>query len=64
VTKEYEEAENQREMIMKELVEFKHVLGHIQVTQAQDRGEELIPRSTEEGDKTVHNEEETIQLIA
>jgi hypothetical protein len=27
-------------------------------------GSKLIPRATEEGDKTVQNEEDTIQLVA
>jgi hypothetical protein len=38
VTEEYEEAENQRERIMKELTEVKQVLEWIQAAQTQDKG--------------------------
>jgi hypothetical protein len=50
---EYEEAENQRERIMKELMEVRQVLEWIQETQTQDKGKGPMQRSTEEEDKTM-----------
>jgi hypothetical protein len=44
-------------------MEVRQVLECIQATQTQDQGKGPMQRSTEEGDKNVEGDEETIQMI-